>query len=276
MDRRQLLQLGAVAAVAACARPADDAAATFPATPPPTRRVEPAGTINGSFGSMARGGAETAWTLVRPEAEGPLRPVIALHGKGGDHSMAFDLGAEDALRQAVESGVPPFAVVGVDGGDGYFHRRLSGEDAAKMVVDELIPMLTFMGLDTSRLGLLGWSMGGYGALLIGSQLGPGRVAAIAAVSPALWTSASETAPGAFDGAADYAAFDIFDRVDELSAIPLQIDCGESDPFYTATVDFVGRLSRSPAGGFSPGGHDPTYWRRVLPAEIDFLGRQLAL
>ncbi|EUA51733.1 putative cONSERVED EXPORTED PROTEIN [Mycobacterium xenopi 3993] len=51
-----------------------------------------------------------------------------------------------------------------------------------MVLNELIPMLSSQGLDTSRVAFLGWSMGGYGALLLGSRLGPTRTAAICAVS----------------------------------------------------------------------------------------------
>ena len=114
-------------------------------------------------------------------------------------------GVEDGLAQAVAAGIPPFAVVAVDGGGSYWHKRASGEDSGAMVLDELIPMLSAQGLDTSRVGFLGWSMGGYGALLLGARLGPARTAAICAVSPALWTSSGATAPGAFDGADDYAA-----------------------------------------------------------------------
>ena len=41
-----------------------------------------------------------------------------------------------------------------------------------MVLDELLPMLGSMGLDTSRVGFMGWSMGGYGAMRLGAKLGP--------------------------------------------------------------------------------------------------------
>ena len=114
-------------------------------------------------------------------------------------------GVEQGLAQAVAAGLPPFAVVAVDGGGGYWHKRASGEDSGAMVLDELIPMLGSQGLDTSRVAFLGWSMGGYGALLLGARLGAARTAAICAVSPALWTSSGAAAPGAFDGADDYAA-----------------------------------------------------------------------
>ena len=69
-----------------------------------------------------------------------------------------------------------------------------------MVLNELIPMLATKGLDISRVGFIGWSMGGYGALLLGARLGPQRTAGICAVSPALYqsftgsTRGSSTAP----------------------------------------------------------------------------------
>ena len=39
-----------------------------------------------------------------------------------------------------------------------------------MVLDELIPMLSGQGLDTSRVGFLGWSMGGTMAYEMARQL----------------------------------------------------------------------------------------------------------
>ena len=138
-----------------------------------------------------------------------------------------------------------------------------------MVLGELLPMLAQKGLDTSRVGFLGWSMGGYGALLLGARLGPVRTAAICAVSPALWQSAGATAPGAFDGAADYAANSVW-GLPALGSIPIRIDCGESDPFYAATRQFIAQLPHPPAGGFSPGGHDGAFWSSQLPAEITWM------
>ena len=44
-----------------------------------------------------------------------------------------------------------------------------------MVLTELLPMLATKGLDTSKVGFIGWSMGGYGALLLGRGWArPGR------------------------------------------------------------------------------------------------------
>jgi S-formylglutathione hydrolase FrmB len=159
--------------------------------------------------------------------------------------------------------------VAVDGGGSYWHKRASGEDSGAMVLDELIPMLGGQGLDTSRVAFLGWSMGGYGALLLGARLGPARTAAITAVSPALWLSSGTAAPGAFDGPDDFAANSVF-GLPALASIPIRIDCGNSDPFYSATKEFIAQLPHPPAGGFSPGGHDGGYWSSQLPGELTWM------
>lgn len=234
-----------------------------PSAPAPTM-------VTGSFASAARGGANTNWAIARPPGQTqPLRPVIALHGKGSDASTVMAGGVEQGLAQAVNAGLPPFAVVAVDGGGGYWHKRASGEDSGAMVLDELIPMLGNQNLDTSRVAFLGWSMGGYGALLLGGRLGAGRTAAICAVSPALWLSSGAAAPGAFDGPDDFAANSVF-GMPALGAIPIRVDCGDSDPFYGATKQFVAQLPHPPAGGFSPGGHNPEFWSAQLPAELTWM------
>lgn len=257
VNRRDFLRLGAGAAALGALAPVAHATAA------PTM-------ITGSFVSAARGGIPTNYAIARPpNTTGPLRPLIALHGKGSDAATVMAGGVEGGLAQAVAAGLPPFAVVAVDGGGGYWHRRASGEDSGAMVLDELIPMLGTQGLDTSRVGFLGWSMGGYGALLLGSRLGPARTAAICAVSPALWLSPGASAPGAFDGANDFAANSVF-GLPALGSIPIRIDCGYDDPFYAATKAFVAQLPNPPAGGFSPGGHDPAFWSAQLPGELAWI------
>jgi len=259
LTRRAALRLGAGAA----------AAAAGALTGSPSASAEPT-MVGGTFTSAARGGLPTNWAIARPPGQTrPLRPVIALHGKGGSAASVMAGGVETGLARAVGAGLPPFAVVAVDGGGSYWHRRASGEDTGAMVLDELIPMLGGQGLDISRVGFLGWSMGGYGALLLGARLGPARTAAICAVSPALWLAPSAAAPGAFDGPDDFAANTVF-GLPALGSIPLRIDCGDSDPFAAATREFITGLPTAPAGGFSPGGHDASYWSSQLPAEIGWL------
>jgi enterochelin esterase-like enzyme len=290
LSRRAILRLGAGAAAGAAGAYALGSTPSQPtvAQPPvamtgmgaplaprlppiPMEPPQPAPTyVTGSFVSAARGGVTTNWAIARPPGQtGPLRPVIALHGKGQDAAGVMAGGVEQGLAQAVAAGIPPFAVVAVDGGGSYWHSRTSGEDSGAMVLDELIPTMSEQGLDTSRIGFLGWSMGGYGALLLGSRLGPARTAAICAVSPALWTSSGATAPGAFDGADDYAANSVW-GLPNLGSIPIRVDCGDGDPFYAATKQFIAQLPTPPAGGFSPGGHDGAFWSSQLPAEIAWL------
>jgi len=295
-SRRTLLGLGASAAVGAVgasaldivfqprtshATPVSAAGTQVPLAPAPGTPLEPAPSpspaaqpaptmTTGSFVSAARGGISTNWAIARPPGQTkPLRPVIALHGKGSDASTVMAGGVEQGLAQAVNAGLPPFAVVAVDGGGSYWHKRASGEDSGAMVLNELIPMLDGQNLDTSRVAFLGWSMGGYGALLLGGRLGPARTAAICAVSPALWLSSGAAAPGAFDGPDDFSANSAF-GMPALASIPIRVDCGDSDPFYAATKQFIAQLPNPPAGGFSPGGHDAEFWSSQLPAELTWM------
>lgn len=274
INRRSLLHIGlhtgiAVAAgvVGASTLGASVAAAAPPAPLAPPVPAPPYTT--GSFASAERGGAVTNWIIARPPGQtAPLRPVILLHGKDSSAQTVMSMGAEQFLADAVQAGLPPFALAAVDGGNGYWHRRASGDDSGAMVLDEFLPVLSEQGLDTSRVGFLGWSMGGYGAMLLGARLGAGRTAAICAVSPALWTSAGAAAPGAFDGAEDYAANSVW-GLPELGRIPLRIDCGNDDPFYAATQQFIAQLPTPPAGGFSPGGHDASFWSTQLSSELSW-------
>jgi pimeloyl-ACP methyl ester carboxylesterase len=290
LSRRAVLSLGASAAVGAVgayaldilfkprtsqAMPVSTASTQVPLAPAaplePAPSAEPAPTMTtGSFVSAARGGISTNWAIARPPGQTKaLRPVIALHGKGSDASSVMAGGVEQGLAQAVNAGLPPFAVVAVDGGGSYWHKRASGEDTGAMVLNELIPMLDTQHLDTSRVAFLGWSMGGYGALLLGGRLGPARTAAICAVSPALWLSSGAAAPGAFDGADDFSANSVF-GMPALASIPIRVDCGDSDPFYDATKQFIAQLPNPPAGGFSPGGHNGEFWSSQLPAELTWM------
>ncbi len=281
LSRRAALRLGAGAFAGAAGVSAFNAwldPQTLNASPPqaPTPfDPAPAGSalptrISGSFISAACGGKLTNWIIALPPGQtGPLRPVIALHAVRGNANQVMDLGVEDGLAQLVKAGRPPFAVVAVDGGDSYWHRRANGEDSGAMVLNELIPMLATKGLDTSRVGFIGWSMGGYGALLLGSRLGPQRTAGICAVSPALYQSFTGSTIGAFDNYDDWTRNTVF-GLPALSSIPLRVDCGTSDRFCPATRQFVAQLRRRPSGSFSPGGHDVSYWRQQLPGELAWL------
>lgn len=256
----------ALSNVGACA-----SAPPAPATTTPTMTT-------GSFLSKARGGVQTKWMIARPPGQTqPLRPIIALHGHGQNALEVMNMGVEQALATAVNDLLPPVAFVAVDGGTSFWHERTSGEDAGAMVLHELLPMLPGQGLDTSRVAFMGWSMGGYGALLLGKLLGPERTAAICAVSPGLYTPPSPVNPPppeafpaeAFDDAVEYAANSVWGP-SGVPPVPIRIDCGESDQFAAITRRFIAQLPQRPAGGFSPGGHNHDYWDRELPSEIRWI------
>ena len=178
-----------------------------------------------------------------------------------------------ALATVVEAGATPFAIAAVQGGDDFWHPRASGVDSGAMVVDEFLPLLADRGLQTDRIAFLGWSMGGYGSLLLASQLGPERVAAVVAESPALWPD-YELAPAiAFDDAADYDKHGVFGHQNELDGIPVRVDCGDKDEFFAISKAYVAGFANPPAGGFQAGGHDFTYWSGVAPEQLAFVAEQ---
>ena len=277
LTRRTVLRLGAGIAGACALDPVWQLGLATASGAPPPDQPSPSSVnasptyLTGSFVSAARGGIETEWAIAMPPGQyGKLRPVIALHGRDMNASGVMGMGVEAGLAQLVKAGYPPFAVVAVDGGNGWWHRRVSGEDSGLMVLTELLPMLATKGLDTSRVGFIGWSMGGYGALLLGGALGPARTAAICAVAPALYSDYGEAVrAGAFDGPADWFAYSVY-GTPALSEIPLRIDCGAGDRYYKATKQFVASLRKPPAGVSFAGGHDVAAWREKLPRELAWL------
>ena len=241
--------------------------------------VEPGTVTSGSFASARRLGAATGWSIIRPPGQdGPLPVVVALHGYGQDHATltgpAFRL--DRFLAAAVAAGAAPFAIAAVDGGTTYWHPRPSGEDAGAMVVEEFLPLLERHGLPTERVGLMGWSMGGYAALRLGGLLGPDRVAAVVATSPAIWTDPDDASNPGFTDAAEYERFTVVGRQHNLAGIPVRVDCGTGDPFYRAVEGYVAGFPDGDevTSTFEPGAHDAAYWRRVLPDELSFVGGRL--
>lgn len=245
-----------------------------PATPPLETSAR---LVRGSFDSRARK-TSVGWAIAYPSSHQPgdrLPVLVGLHGRFSTHTNLFGmrigldryLAADPNLR---------FAIAAADGGDTYWHPRRSGEDAGAMITDEFLPLLADRGLSTERIGLYGFSMGGYGALRLAGLLGPDRVSAVVAISAALFASAADTAPGAFDDAEDFATHDVMGRQAQLDGIPVRVDCGNGDPFKPAVKDYRDGFSadRRPAGGFEAGGHNDDYWRRMAPAELAFVGEHL--
>ncbi len=138
--------------------------------------------------------------------------MIALHGFGDNHASALS-GITPAQAVALKPGgtpLPPMALVTADGGGGYWNPH-PGDNPQAMLTDELIPLCQRRGLGagTRGIGVLGISMGGYGAILLAEKY-PHLIGAVAAISPAIWTSYAEAQSanaGAYASAADFAADD---------------------------------------------------------------------
>jgi pimeloyl-ACP methyl ester carboxylesterase len=145
--------------------------------------------VSGTFYSAARR-TTVGYTIGYPPGHGPgdrLPLVIALHGFGGSHVDALSgLSPAQALALRVAGlPLPPMALVTVDGG-GYWNPH-PGDNPQAMLTGELIPMCQRRGLGAKRIGVMGISMGGYGAILLAEKY-PEPIRAVAAISPAIWTS----------------------------------------------------------------------------------------
>jgi esterase/lipase superfamily enzyme len=205
----------------------------------------------------------------------PVCICLPGRGRSPEELLEGHLRFGDQVADGIEKrGVTPFAVAAVQAGSTYWHERAAGDDAMAMLFDEFIPMLRDDRGFGGPLAIMGWSMGGYGALRA-AESHPQQFVAVCAVSAALWRSYDDGVGDAFDSAADYAANDVFKDVDRLRGLPVRLDCGRQDPFYEADRAFAEALPEPPAGGFGPGGHNDDYWSRVAPAEIDWIGGCLA-
>jgi len=233
-------------------------------------------------------------TLIPPAAArrpglGRLGVVVALHGLGGSALGAASLYAP-AMTQA---GITRFAMITVDGGSTYWHERPDGDDPLGMIIHEVLPRAAARGLSAARVGIIGYSMGGYGALLLAERLGARdaggprqpvaqpAAAAVAAASPAIFASyrdAMSADPGAFASSAEFAGNNVMDGLAALRHIPAWVSCGSIDPFEAITQLLRSRLARltgrPAAGGIAPGCHDDAFWARSAPSGLAFLGKRL--
>ena len=231
----------------------------------PGRVVRSSGTLVSSHWP----GRDIRWQIARPEDGNDDRKpvVVVLHGKGGDSSHAFRMLHLD--DHAVSARL---TLASVDGGDHYWHARRAGMDTGSMVVEDFLPLVARETGYAGPVAFLGWSMGGYGSLLLASELGPDRVRAVVAESAALWTEPGLSAPGAFDDRADFEAHDVFERTEVLAQIPVRLDCGRSDPFVAGNQAFAAAL---PSARFTldAGGHTAKYWQSHGAAQLRWVREQ---
>ena len=241
---------------------------------------------SGTFYSAARR-TTVGYAIGYPPGHRPgdrLPLVIALHGFGGNHRNALT-GLSPAQAVALRAGgapLPPMALVTVDGGNGYWNPH-PGDDPQAMLTGELIPLCRRRGLGAGagRTGVLGISMGGYGAIAL-AEKHPGLVGAVAAISPAIWTSyaqANSANAGAYASAEAFAAGDAVTHAAALARVPVRVATAYDDPFYPGVGAFAAALPAAPGGvppelAFSPGCHTDSFFIAQEPASLAFLARHL--
>ena len=149
-----------------------------------------------------------------------------------------------------------------------------------MLIEEFIPLCAHryhLGSTRELIAVMGWSMGGYGALL-GGRDSPLAVRCLRGHRPALWLSYQDMLAGpgdAFDSQADFAAHDVFAGASHLEAMAVLLQCGNDDPFYGISQKLAAVLPSNAHVHFSWGDHTPAYWRSVAPEGIRFAGAALA-
>jgi len=236
--------------------------------------------VNGTFHSAARG-TTVGWSISYPPGHrsGDRLPlVLALHGYTGTHVRPIGPTSPFQLLASRVHGrpLPAMAVAAVDGGNGYWHRH-PGDDPMRMLLEEFLPMCRDRGLGTAgRIGVVGESMGGYGALLLAEQH-PSLVAAVALISPAVWTTYSDSQnanPTAFTSAADFAANNVISHASALRGIPVRLASGRQDPFHPYLESLVRVLPTGSRVLFPPGGHDNYFFRSQAGPSLAFLGHHL--
>ncbi|HET9516948.1 MAG TPA: alpha/beta hydrolase-fold protein [Actinoplanes sp.] len=208
--------------------------------------------------SKARGTTVDFYTAVPAgHGDGAGPPVcLILHGASKTAADYRALGLGGFLTDAVRAGAAPFVLAGATGGR--LSWRPGGRDDPQAMVHEEIPAwCAERGFDVSRPAAWGWSMGGYGSLLLAATY-PGFLRAVAAFSPAV-------APGD----------DVFAQVDRLAGLPIGLWCGLADGLLDDVQALEEALPQPPAvTGYRLGRHNFGYWSTEIPQAFAFLAATL--
>lgn len=248
-----------------------------------------------SFFSKLRG-KETDYLVASPEPAAGRRPVVfLLHGAwDGYNTWAEHLGPETLAQAAAQRGL---ILVMPDGEQ--FGWYLDGRETAieSYLMDELLPRILSErpDADPERLGLVGLSMGGHGALTlalkhpetfkaVGSMSGITDLSAHAGrrhqVDPTLKIDRVLGPLGA-EGQnwRPHSALGLTEQAPEkLAGRPLILSVGTGDRLTLAENrayhDLLARLEIEHVYLEGPGGHGWDYWTAQLPIHLDFMADKL--
>ena len=224
--------------------------------------------------ALGRRGDLTLWSSGHDE---PLPLVVLLHGVYGSHwAWAHKAGAH---RTAAALDVPVALAMPSDGlfglGSGYV--RHAGGDFASWILDE-VPWLAAEVLPgvsaDAPIALVGLSMGGFGALLLGGRR-PDRVHAVNGMSSITDFSQMRYFVGDISGYdVDDADRSVLDALVAASPRPrIRFDCGSSDPLIEPNRTLHADLERAGVDHEyveHDGGHEWSYWSAHLGAALAFV------
>lgn len=205
-----------------------------------------------------------AKVVVPPKAPPRDRSLLVfLHGRGEDERSYLVEQMFEGLTD--QRGRAPVVAFPFGGDSSYWHDR-EGGNWASYVLDEAIPQIVDRyDVDPDRIAIGGISMGGYGAFNV-ARLDPDGFCGVGGHSPAIWESAGDSAPGAFDDEEDFAANDVIeiagDDPSPYADLRLWLDAGDDDPFLGGNEALEETLRAGggrPVVKRSPGGHDDGYW-----------------
>ncbi len=187
---------------------------------------------------------------------GGLPVCLLLHGASATTDDLARFGYPEFLTAAVETGSPPFVLVAADGGRSRWEGS-AGDDPQRMLRDEAPAWCVERGFDSARIAVHGWSMGGYGSLLL-AALNPDWLRAVAVLSPAVGGGI------------------LADRVGDLDGDRIAIWCGTDDAVFDGVEELAATIPGGSAiAGFGPGYHTRGYWNTVIPDALAFVAASLA-
>jgi S-formylglutathione hydrolase FrmB len=206
-----------------------------------------------------------------PPAGRHRRLLVLLHGRTNNwNGPRYNLSQQllDALH--AEGSRAPIVLFPNGGPHSYYHDRRDGAWGS-MILREAIPEAVRRFRTSGKVAIAGISMGGYGALHL-AETRPAEFCAVGVRAPAVWRSAGDTAPGAFDDAADFDRNDVIAQSSRLT-MPVWIDHGDHDPFIPGDDVLVSKLHAEVH--VWPGSHTTSYWNAHEAQYLAFFERACA-